>query len=130
MTRQLSIFDVLRAPPIIRPVDAHGSVIQEPPHRVFTLPHKRLPGDAARIELHQADNGLWMWSASFSTDDGCGAGYRVGEKWGRFAVSIDDALHYAREELKKRIGQSAHARQGADRILAWAEALTLEAAHA
>jgi hypothetical protein len=126
MTTQLSIFDALRAPPIIRPVDPDGHVLQGQARYTFALPHKRLAGDSCCIELHPAGEGLWMWSTGFSTDDGCGCSYKVGEKWGHFAASPDDALHYAREELKKRLAAQRGARKGVTRILAWADALTLE----
>lgn len=126
MSVQLSIFDVLRAPPILRPVDPDGQVVRDEVDYTFILPHPRLNRPYCQVELHQADSGLWMWSTSYSTDDGCGQSYRVGEKWGKFASSSDDALHYAVEELKERLSAQWGAQRGVSQILAWAGQLTLE----
>jgi hypothetical protein len=127
---QLSIFDALRAPPIIRPVDRDGHVLQGKAHHTLALPHPRLAWDLCRIELHPTRQGLWMWSVTFNTGYG-GAGYKVGEKWGHFALSAEDALHYALEELRGRLGRAQlydnGARKIVTQILTWAESLTLEA---
>lgn len=94
---QLDLFSALRQPAIIRPVDPMGSVVQGDPDETLTLPHPRLAWHLARIELHRHSDGTWMWSASM-----CGGGYKVGPKWGRFAATRDDALHWAVEELLER----------------------------
>lgn len=104
MNGQLSLFDVLRGPMIVRPCDGFGPVVQGEADETMILPHPRLAWDRARIELHQHTDGLWMWSVSLSGDNGCGGGYKVGPKWGRFAASRDDALHYAVQEARDKIG--------------------------
>ena len=123
---QLSIFDALREPMIRQPVDPHGSVLQGEAQESFRLPHPRYARDYAMIELHPAASGLWMWGVSLQTDAGFGCGYKVGEKWGRFARSRDDALHYAVEEIKGRLAnQSCDLRHcpSIKKIIAWAEDL-------
>lgn len=79
-------------------VDPKGPVIQGDPDITLILPHPRLAWPLARIELHQHDDGRWMWSASI-----CGGGYKVGPKWGRFADTRDDARRLAAAELLERI---------------------------
>lgn len=125
---QLSLLDTLRAPPIIRRVDPDGLVLQGEARYTLALPHPRLTWDQCRIELHPARDGLWMWSASFNTGYGA-SGYKVGEKWGQFAISADDALHYAIKELRDRLSKTQPydkaAAKIATRILTWTESLTL-----
>ena len=82
---QLSLFDTLRAPPIIRPVKRHGGVLQGEPRLKFELPHPRCASPAARIEAHPSKDDLWMWSTNYNTGYGA-SGYKVGEKWGQFAL--------------------------------------------
>jgi hypothetical protein len=123
---QLSIFDTLREPMIRQPVDPDGSVVQGKAQETFSLPHPRYVWDYAKIELHPAADGLWMWGVSLETDAGFGSGYKVGEKWGRFASSRDDALHFAVEEIKGRLAnQSRDFRHcpSITKIIAWAESL-------
>lgn len=122
MTTQLSLFDALRSPPILRPVDRDGHVVQGEPHETFTLPHPRWPTALGRIELHQARNGLWMWSTSFQASKS-GGGYKVGEKWGKFASTRDDALHYAVDELTAKLGRIQEPDAVAAKITAWAATL-------
>lgn len=133
MTAQLSLFDTLRTPPIIRRVAADGHVLQGEAQIKFVLPHPRYASPAARIELHPSRDGLWMWSASYNTGLGS-SGYKVGEKWGQFALTAEDALHYAVEELQGRLIKAHHDNKAAEKlaakILTWAESLTLEAHHA
>lgn len=100
---QLSLLDALRSAPIIRPVAPYGSVVQGEATETLRLPHARGGLDRARIGLHQHVDGLWMWSTNWCANGG-GSGYKVGPKWGNFARSRDDALHYAVAELEKRIG--------------------------
>jgi hypothetical protein len=133
MTSQLSLFDALRAPAIIRQVVADGHVLQGEPQIKFVMPHPRSASPAARIELHPARDGLWMWSASYNTGNGA-SGYKVGEKWGQFALSAEEALHYAIEELKYRLARAYLSnesdRKTAAKILAWTESLGLEPVNA
>ena len=91
---QLSFFDVLSPTPILRPVQADGEVIKGPIDVTLRLPHPRLAWDMARIEIHQHDDGLWMWAVHTA----CG-GYRVGPKWGKFAHTLSDARTLAAQEL-------------------------------
>lgn len=95
MNEQASLFDLLRGPPMIRPVDPDGHVVQGAPDETLTLPHPRMAWPLARIELNRdCASGLWMWSVSIA-----GGGYKVGAKWGRFASTRDDALFHASREL-------------------------------
>lgn len=107
MTEQLSLFDVLRAPPLRVPVDKDGHVLQGDPDETIRLPHEK-PGwrgcDRVQIELHREPEG-WMWSVSMQFDQ-WGCGYKVGRKWGRFAATRDDALHYAAKEAMERLSKS------------------------
>jgi hypothetical protein len=121
---QLSLFDALRAPPIIRRVKPNGHVLQGEPQLKFELSLPRHASPAARIEVHPSKDGLWTWSASYNTGYGA-SGYKVG-----FAHSADDALHYAIEELRGRLSNAHHYNKAAEkvaaRILVWADSLTLD----
>jgi hypothetical protein len=46
---------------------------------------------------------MWMWGWSFLIDNDRGGGYRVGPKWGKFAMSIEDAIYWACRELRQAI---------------------------
>jgi len=116
--QQLDLFAGLRSPAILMPVIADGEVIQGDIDEILRLPHKRLAWDTATIELHQHTDGRWMWSTGWNLD-WQGSGYRVGPKWGKFAETRDDALHYAKEELLRSVSDL----DGAKAIVAWAEAL-------
>lgn len=94
MTQQLDLFAALRSPAIRLPCDPHGPVIQGECDESLVLPHPRLAWPLAQIDLHRHTDGLWMWGISKA-----GGGYRVGPKWGRFAATRDDALHWAVQEL-------------------------------
>ena len=100
---QLSMFDLIRQPPIVMQVDPDGPVLQGEARETLILPHPRLAWHLARVELHPHDD-LWMWGASSP----CCGSYKVGAKWGRFAASRDDAAHYAACEILR----------GADRLRA------------
>lgn len=117
---QLGLFDALRAPPIILPVDPDGLLIQGEVDERLCLRHPRLAWDRAEIEIHRHDDGLWMWSASWHCEM-CGSGYRVGPKWGKFAESRDDALFYAISEIREGLSE-LHSRD-ADAIRQWLERL-------
>jgi len=123
LAQQHNLLDLLHEPPILRPVVSDGSVVRDEPDEVHRLPHPRMAWDYAVIELHQAGNGLWMWSVSHCDDCGNGGGYRVGEKWGRFARSRDDALYYAIEELRDKVARRRRPCKSHRRILDWAERL-------
>jgi hypothetical protein len=73
-------------------------------------------------EIHAAGN-----SVSFHTDgDVGGSCYRVGEKWGQFAVTQDDALHYALTELEAKLARLRSPCKSVAIIRAWANSLKLE----
>ncbi len=112
------LLDLMREPMVVRPVDIDGQVVIEPRERLtFGVTGTRM----AAIELHPSTDGSWMWSTSFGIP-GAGRGYRVGEKWGRFARTRDDALHYAVEEMRGRLAEHS-ACPVAKQILAWARGL-------
>lgn len=115
----MNLLDLMRDPMVVRPVDPYGHVVQGPAQEKLCW---RKGYRSAVIELHPADETLWMWSVSFSLTDG-GCGYKVGSKWGRFACSRDDALFYAVEELAERLSKRAYAAPEAPAVLAWAREL-------
>ncbi|MCD1620829.1 hypothetical protein K7H20_22480 [Salipiger manganoxidans] len=84
-------------PPRLEPVDPNGPVIQGEPDIVLRLPHSRLAWALAEIELHQHEDGRWMWATGT-----CGGGYKVGPKWGKFAATQQEATRYAAAELLDR----------------------------
>lgn len=122
---QLSIFDALRTPPIIRPVDPDAGVVQGDCDEVLCFrPAKwRLAWSPCEIELHRdRESGLWMWSVKHGLMTG-GSGYRVGRKWGRFAETRDAALFHAAAEAREQLAARAQ-RDSADtklarQIVAW-----------
>ena len=124
---QLSLFDALRSPPIKRHVKPHGDVVQGEPHEVLLLPHPRWAFPRCRIELHPHCDSTWMWSVSIASDDGTGTSYRVGEKWGNFAVTRDDALHYALKELETKLAGWASPCKSIPKIREWARSLMQDA---
>lgn len=83
---------------LCRHVDPDAAVIQGEAHVTLTLPHPCLAWPLAEIELHQHDDGKWMWSACC-----CMGGYKVGPKWGKFAETKDEARRLAAAELLERI---------------------------
>lgn len=120
--QQLSLFDAARRPPVVVAVDPHGDVLQGGADRCWVLKHPRLAWDSAKIELHRHSNGLWMWGVCFHVENH-GGGYRVGPKWGKFAETIDDALHYAVGELLSKIGDDKSS--DAARVRTWAKGLSV-----
>ncbi len=117
---QLDMLALLRNPPVRRPIDPYGPVVQGDVHEHLFLPHPRLAWNRADIKLHRHTDGLWMWSTSVNCDES-GRGYQVGPKWGNFAESRDDALYYAVQEIANHLNSSKSA--DARAIKAWAEAL-------
>lgn len=99
---QLDMFTAMRRPPVRRAVERDGPVVQGDVDEHLFLAHPRMAWNRADIELHRHENGLWMWSTRYMLAIG-GGGYRVGEKWGKFAESRDDALFYAGQELRESI---------------------------
>jgi hypothetical protein len=99
------LLDLMRAAATIRPVDRDGSVIQSGVHEVLSLTRARSAMYLAEIELHEdRASGLWMWSTSWNTG-ASGQTYRVGPKWGKFADTREDALHWACVELRDRLAR-------------------------
>lgn len=126
MNAQLDLLGLLVAPPVVRRIEPDGTVVQgevDTVHRFQPDPRKRW--FHAEIELHPHD-GLWMWSTTYSIG-GCGGGYRVGPKWGRFARTKIDALHWAVEEMAERLMKHPHSTEAecsqAAQIMAWAQKL-------
>lgn len=121
---QLSLFDALRSPAIVRRVAPDGDVIQGDVDESLVLPHPRLAWPLAQIDLHRHIDGTWMWGVKFCADHH-GSGYRVGPKWGKFAESRDDALFYACRELRANLkGDSS---TDAVKIRAWLDRIMPEA---
>lgn len=92
------LLDLMRAPPVVRPVDPDGPVVQGDPDEELRLPHPRMAWDLACIQLHRHEDGSWMWAVRTA-----GGGYKVGAKWGKFAATRGDALHHAVRELEARL---------------------------
>lgn len=118
--RQPTLFDALRAPPVRLPIEPDGCVIAGEPDETLRLQQARGPWEMARIELHRHTDGLWMWSTTWHTKGG-GGGYKVGAKWGKFAESRDDALHYAVVEIESCVEKLDC--PDAKAILTWARGL-------
>lgn len=121
---QLSLLDLMQPEPILRPVEPDGSVITGAVDITLRLPHPRLAWDLARIELHQHDDGLWMWSVHI-----CGAGYKVGPKWGKFAETQASATYHAASEMLRQTEGMRHegkriTSKQLDQIRSYAKALT------
>lgn len=117
---QLGLFDVLRKPPVVIPVDRDGQVVQGDVDEHLFLAHPRYAWNRADIELHCHESGLWMWATGWCDGSG-GGGYRVGAKWGKFAETRDDALFYAVRELTDRL--ASRGSPDAALIVAWARGL-------
>ena len=98
----MNLLDLMRTPPIRKRVDPDEPVLLTSPDEELILPHPRMAWDSARIQLHQQTDGLWMWATSFGTSQR-GSGYAIGAKWGNFAETRDDALHWAIQELSGRL---------------------------
>lgn len=96
--RAPDLVDLMQPPALVRPVEPDGAVVAGEPHTVLRWqPNPKQHYRCAEIELHPADDGTWMWSASFCTGEG-GGGYKVGPKWGKFAA---DRTRLASEGLAK-----------------------------
>ncbi len=122
--QQLSIFDALMPPAIRKPVDPYGPTVDGEAHETLCLPHPRNAWNKARIELHQHDDGLWMWATQFQLSS-WGGGYHVGPKWGKFAETRDAALFHAVQELKATLAGKENTTDKERReLIAWAEGLS------
>ena len=122
---QLDLFARTFAPAMREPVQPRGHVFQGTPDETISLPHPKMAWRQAEIQLHQHVDGRWMWSTSFNTGSG-GSGYQVGAKWGNFAPSRDDALHWAIEELRESFDRRylhSEERKPVRLILDWLETL-------
>ena len=124
-SQQLELLSLIVSPPISRRIEPFGEVVRGEVDTVHRFqPDPRKHWFHAVIELHPHE-GLWMWSTIYSIG-GCGESYRVGPKWGRFAATKSDALHWAVEELAERLASrdtdTAHSKQAAQ-IMAWAQKL-------
>jgi hypothetical protein len=122
---QLDLFAALRQPLALEPVDPHGPVVQGQPDITLRLPHPRMAWDLAAIQLHEHEDGRWMWGVTQA-----GGGYKVGPKWGKFAATQAEAQHHAAAELVDwcdRNAGRAHSMAITPaqlaQIRAWAEAL-------
>lgn len=121
---QLDMFNLVVQGPEIRPVAPYGPVVDGPADITLRLEHPKMAWDIATIEVHRCqESRKWMWSTSFQTRDG-GGGYKVGPKWGKFALSTSDALHWAKDELFKRISGRASVKEKSE-ITTWAEQLSV-----
>lgn len=121
---QMTFLDLMHPPPILRPVDPDGPVITGAVDVTLRLPHPRLAWDLARIELHEHEDGLWMWSVQI-----CGSGYNVGPKWGKFAATQADATYFAVCELLRNTEKMTPQGRGISpaqlkQIMDWARKLT------
>ncbi|MEM1088183.1 MAG: hypothetical protein AAGH90_10660 [Pseudomonadota bacterium] len=103
MTDQLSFFDTMRAPAIRKPVERDGRVIRRKIETVLRLAHPKLAWAQARIEVHPSGE-YWMWATGYNTGQG-GSGYRVGEKWGKFAHTREDAIYWACNEIRTALAK-------------------------
>jgi len=120
--RQFDFFAAIaptRAPAAPRRIDPDGEVVRGDIMETLILPHPRMAWDYARIELHPHTDGRWMWSTSWSDEQG-GGSYRVGPKWGNFAQTRDDALFYACAEMRDRMRAGGKVGQ---MILRWLDGL-------
>jgi hypothetical protein len=123
-THQLNMFDLMVQASEIRPIDPYGPVVEGPADHTLRLEHPKMAWDIATIEIHRCqESRKWMWSTASHTRDG-GGGYKVGPKWGKFAPSASDALHWAKDELFKRIGGRASAKEKLE-IETWAAQLSV-----
>lgn len=121
--QQLSLFTDHRPAPKLEPVDPDGPVIDGAPDVTYRLPHPKLAWDMAAIQIHQHEDGRWMWAVHTA-----GGGYKVGPKWGRFAESALTAASFAAAELldwcdrhEDFLGDAMIDRAQLQKIRAWAE---------
>lgn len=97
------------APPAvsIEPIDPAGTTVQDNSDIEFlTFGEFKLLGGKCvsqlTIELSEHIDGRWMWGVNAYTGDWSG-GFKVGPKWGRFAVTRRDALIAAIEEMRAMV---------------------------
>ena len=117
------LLDLMLEPPVREPVVPGGEVLKGPPDETLKLCRGPI---RASITVHRhRTRGLWMWAVTWQHDSVGGGGYRVGEKWGKYAASRDLAVHWAVRELQERLRRD---RGTADPrllrpIAAWAESV-------
>lgn len=123
---QLSLFDLDRQRPTLAVIDPDGAVVPGPADVTLRLPHPRLAWDLARIEVHEHEDGRWMWAIGHAS-----GGFKVGPKWGRFAKTQREATRLAACELMDwcdrndgRTDGMCITRAQLAQIRDWAEALT------
>lgn len=125
MIEQLSFLGLMRSPPVCVEVEPDGPVISLADIKeTLILPHPKMAWHRARIQLHPHGN-KWMWSTAYGLDgddDYSGACYQVGAKWGKFAQTREDALHWACEELRERLKKRKS--PTANKIRSWLEGLS------
>lgn len=121
MSQAATLLDLMRPAPIRCPVDPDGRV--EPhPREVHQIADGAKRWRNARIQLHPAAGGLWMWATGWGTDDG-GGGYQVGQKWGKYAPGRAEALYHAVRELEETLERRGGGSPWARHAIAWARAL-------
>lgn len=96
MTLQLDLFAPEK--PKLEPVDLGGEVIHGAPDITFRLPHPRMAWDLMQLQIHEHEDGRWMWAVTT-----CTGGYKVGPKWGRFADTQEAAVRFAAAEAIDKI---------------------------
>lgn len=116
--RQASMFDVTG----FTPVPSDMMVVSGAAREVFTLLRSSNAIPYAVIELHQHNDGRWMWSSSFNLSNGSGRCYKVGPKWGNFAASRSEAMVRAKREMLQEMGGS-EACGSVSRIKSWMKEL-------
>lgn len=123
------LFAPLLFPVIEEPVDPDGPVVLDDRDETIVAEEKTKKRKwRVRIELHKSrSKGLWMWSIDWDHHSVGGAGYRVGEKWGKFCATRDSALHWAIQELKSHIDRDeigcVKARRHLKPMLKWAKSI-------
>ena len=92
--QQLSLFADTRPAPVLEKVVADGPVVQGDPDMTYRLPHPKMAWSLATIQLHEHEDGRWMWAVQHAS-----GGYKVGPKWGRFSATMSTAASFAAAEL-------------------------------
>lgn len=125
--QQPGLFDVNVPAPIKFPVDPDGRVVPDP-LEVLSLPNPKMPEGSriAEIEVHPAPNyPLWMWATHFQ-GNGRSFGYRVGVKWGKFALGREAAIYWGICELAGRLREIRDPCPLGRKALNWLESLSAD----